>query len=104
MISVEIGGSAESWVVRMMFCSTLGVGFSDPSGRICQLVDEYERSGGDPNVRFAESDWKNTSLKMPLLFLCIEVGLVWLINDQVPRAGLANTMSVPRFDKMSFSQ
>jgi ABC-type transport system substrate-binding protein len=38
LATVDIGGTAENWVINMMFCSQLAISFPDPSGRICELV------------------------------------------------------------------
>ena len=89
--------------MRMMFCSKLGVNFPDPSGKICRLVEEYEESGGLQPANFSDQFERFIAEDAAVIPL-YRSGLTWLINDQVPRTGLAKTMSVPRFDKMSFSQ
>jgi len=48
------GPSPLNYVVKMMFCSNLGVGFPDPSGRICKLVDKYKDIVGPLPIEYTK--------------------------------------------------
>ena len=93
MVYVDIGNSAQSWVVRMMFCSTLGVCLPDPSGRICKLVDQYEKESDDDKGKFAmlleQYIWEDAAV-IPVS----RSGLSWLVDDSIADSGLAPKMGI----------
>lgn len=47
----EIGGGFDGWIADMLFCSDLGLGYPDPSGRICKLAADFEEG----NVELKEA-------------------------------------------------
>ncbi|SMF34919.1 ABC transporter substrate-binding protein [Pseudobacteriovorax antillogorgiicola] len=47
---VETGGTAQNWVAHMMWCSKMGVGFPDPSGKVCELIKARGKKYNDEFV------------------------------------------------------
>lgn len=95
---VDTGSVYINWVVKMMFCSKMGVSFPDPSGRICQLVNEVQ---SPPNRPIEERTWKEfnriieeDAVVVPLF----HSGMMWLFSEDIDASGFAPTQLVPRFD------
>ena len=99
---MNIGGGIENQLIKFMFCSNLGVTFSDPSRRICSLVDEYEKQYGDvvPKdamrayiKKFDEYVWEDASV-IPV----IKTGHAWLLSPDLSLETVNPTMDTPYFD------
>ena len=95
---VDIGGEIESWGVRMMFCSQLGVSFPDLGGKICQLTDKVEEEDIDYTVYKTEFETliKQDSVVVPLYLQ----GQLWLFSKDFDVSNLSPTMGVIPFDKV----
>lgn len=96
---VDVGGHPENWVIEMMFCSTLGVSFPDPSGEVCKLVADYQSNKSfdrvDYQMRLFDAIEREASV-VPLF----HSGFTWLVSDRVSLEDLSPTMNVPRFDQI----
>lgn len=101
-VGVNIGGGIENQLIKFMFCSNLGVAFSDPSKRICSLVDEYEKRFGDivPQEamreyikKFDTYVWEDAAV-VPV----IKTGHAWLLSPDLPVGHISPTMDTPYFD------
>lgn len=101
-VGVNIGGGIENQLIKFMFCSNLGVTFSDPSKRICSLVDEYEKQYGDVVSKeamrayikkFDEYVWEDASV-IPV----IKTGHAWLLSSDLSLETVNPTMDTPYFD------
>lgn len=92
---VSIGGNFLNWVVDMMFCSKLGVSFPDPSGRICKLVRDFDRTDmslGEYTKRF------NSVLHEDMAVIpFFHRRYAWLISPGIDYA-LSPISGSPRFD------
>ena len=93
---VEIGGDVESWMIRMMFCSNLGVVLTDIDDRICKLTDNVENGVIDyPTYKIAfEKTIKEDATVVPLYHL----GQTWLCSKDFDLSRLTPTMSTFPFD------
>lgn len=102
LVGVNIGGGIENQLVKFMFCSKLGVSFSDSSGRMCKLVNEYESKYGDVVPEDALIDYINRfdqyvfedATVVPL----IKTGHAWLLTPDLPLDNISPTMDTPYFD------
>lgn len=101
-VGVNIGGGIENQLIKFMFCSNLGVAFSDPSKRICSLVDEYEKRFGDVVPQEAMREyikkfdtyvWEDAAV-VPV----IKTGHAWLLSPDLPVGHISPTMDTPYFD------
>jgi len=98
-IHVDKGATAEPSVIKMMFCSKLGVQFPDTANRICKLTNEFEgevlspQAASSYNQKFHEI-LIDESAVIPI----IHRGQYWLYSSDVDVTSLSPTMGVPRFD------
>jgi hypothetical protein len=101
-VSVDTGGGIENQLVKFMFCSNLGVTFPDPSKRICQLVDEYEKKYGDVVPTDAMTEYihrfdtilDEDSSVIPFM----KTGHSWVLSPDIDVNSVSPTMGIPYFD------
>jgi hypothetical protein len=97
--NVDIGGAPENWVIRMMFCSKMGVSFPDPSGRICDLVDSYSESGKTVDRDYIQSlddAIASDGAVIPLF----HSGYSWFVGRDISTESFNATTVVPRIDQI----
>lgn len=99
--TVSIGGNFDNWVIDMMFCSTLGISFPDPSGRICKLVREFDQNGLalDEYTRRFNSILHEDMAVVPLFHGRDS----WLVPREIDHS-LSPISAAPRFDLMRLKQ
>jgi hypothetical protein len=95
---VDIGGNIQNWVIRMMFCSKLGVSFPDPSGRICALTKRMEEEALDE--REYETLFSSILAEDAAVIPLFHSGITWLFSKDIPLDEVTPTMNVPRFDQL----
>jgi ABC-type transport system substrate-binding protein len=100
LASVDIGGGPENWVIKMMFCSTLGVSFPDPSKRICELTNLIEKdpaaiSSEDYNAKFNTALIEDASV-IPLY----HTGFTWFMGNRIDLSEIESTLVVPRIENI----
>ena len=96
--SVDIGGEIEDWVIRMMFCSKLGVSFPDINQSVCNLTTEFEEGRLDPatySQRFEEIV-EREAVVVPLY----HHGRLWLLTKDFEISRLTPTMGIIPFDQV----
>lgn len=97
---VDIGGRPENWVIKMMFCSVLGICFPDPSNRICNLTEKLPNRPNDVILNDYVSEF-NTILKEDAAVIPVyHTGHTWLFSDSINLNRVTPTMIVPRFDRL----
>jgi ABC-type oligopeptide transport system substrate-binding subunit len=103
LAGVDIGASAENWVVGMMFCSQIAISFPDPSGNVCQFVKSHEgRSGHYSDKEYLKQFEKLVADDAAVIPL-YHTGSYWLVSPDIDfEKVLAPTLVVPRFDKLRF--
>ncbi len=92
---VEVGAQIQDWAVNMMFCSSLGISFPDPSGEICKIIHGHSSLSEISNElreRF-ELAVADDAVVLPLY----HTGQSWLINSKVDKNTISPTMGLPRF-------
>ncbi len=102
--AVDIGGGIENQLIKFMFCSKLGTGFSDPSGRICGLVETAEKSHGDlMSAEDAQIYYQKLSEILnddACLIPVLHFGATWIVGEKVDMTGFSPNMGVPYFDQI----
>lgn len=102
-VTVVVGGNASNQNNKMMFCSKLGVNFKDPSGRICDLVNKYEKKRGviDQNYvnLFNRIIWED-GVVIPMMHL----GFYWMHDSAVNPKVLRFGMGMPRLDLIEYNE
>ncbi|MGK5087008.1 ABC transporter substrate-binding protein [Bdellovibrionota bacterium FG-2] len=97
---VDIGGNAENWVIKMMFCSKLGISFPDPSGRICELANEFEKDPG----KLSDSEYLdrfNSIIEEDCAVIPMyHSGLSWLFSEDIELESISSNLVVPRIEKI----
>ncbi|MBF0365303.1 MAG: hypothetical protein HQK50_07005 [Oligoflexia bacterium] len=100
-VSTVFAGSTIDWfIVKMIFCTKLGVSYPDPSGRMCSLTKSYEEGKvalKDFQQRFNQI-YREDSSVIPMF----HGGATWLVSKDIDLKNIASTMSHPRFDLIRF--
>ena len=106
LIGVDIGGGIENQLIKFMFCSNLGASFPDPSGRICNLVSEYEKKFGDAIPKMDMEAYLNRFDQIieedAAVFPILKSGKTWLLSPDFTTDFLSPTTAVPFFDLIKF--
>jgi MarR-like DNA-binding transcriptional regulator SgrR of sgrS sRNA len=92
---VNIGGSPRSWIIDMMFNSTLGVNFPDPKNKIIELTDKYENSKMTPEeykIKFDQQVYDSASV-VPLF----HTGTNWYYSNEINVPEGVKIINYPRF-------
>lgn len=99
ILGADIGGGIENWVIRMMFCSNLGVRFPDPSGRICSLVEDFDNG----KVEFYKyvDDFNQFLFEDASVVPIMHGGRSWFLSKDIPLNGISPVMGLPRFEDLS---
>lgn len=101
-VTVVVGGSASNQNNKMMFCSELGVNFKDPSKRICQLVESYEKKSGVLDQAYVDSFnqilWED-AVVIPMM----HIGFYWMHDQRVNPKVLKFGMGMPRLDLIEYN-
>ncbi|MGK5088333.1 ABC transporter substrate-binding protein [Bdellovibrionota bacterium FG-2] len=98
---VDIGGNIENWGIKMMFCSNLGIGFPDHTGKLCALTKRYEgRLTVDSQYAVEFNNILNQDLTVIPLW---HSGLTWLFTKDVGLQEFSPTMNMPRFDLLNLN-
>lgn len=94
----SIGGGVEAWGLSVIFCSPLGIRFPDPSGRVCQLLENYElgRVGEDELrtefFRIVEED----AAILPVT----HYGIQLFLSEGIAKESFSKLMSIIRLDQL----
>lgn len=99
-IGVDKGTNADPGVVRMMFCSKLGVRFPDVSGEICKLTDEYEEDLLSMTEAEYQKKFEHLLSRDASVIPIFHYGQFWLASPDVDVSALSPTMGLPRFDQV----
>lgn len=100
--SVDIGGGIENQLIKFMFCSNLGVSLPDPSGRICSLVEEFEKRYGDSPSAESMTEYIDRFDKIieedSAVIPFTKSGGAWILSEDIGTDFVSPTMGVPYFD------
>lgn len=97
---VEIGSHPENWVIRMMFCSTLGISFPDPSGRMRALTDKAPPEWTPATLAAYTAKFNRILAEDAAVVPLCHVGRTWLFSNDIDVSRVSPTMAVPRFDTL----
>ncbi|MGZ3768723.1 MAG: ABC transporter substrate-binding protein [Bdellovibrio sp.] len=94
----EIGGGLESWIVQMLFCSSIGPRYPDPTGKICELTDEFEAGKIEmPEFSKRFNDYiAEDSCVIPIL----HSGRTWYVSKGVSIENISPVVSIPRYEEI----
>lgn len=97
LASVYGGSSYSPSVVKMMFCSTLGVQYPDPSGRICHLVDRTDLNQDEAAKEFDKILTEDASV-IPLYHEADTM----MISKDLDSKSVPQSFVYPRFENVRF--
>ncbi len=95
---VDIGGQLNSAVIRMMFCTTLGISFPDPMGTICKITDEFEAEPAKMNRAEYVDRFNQTLSDDSVVLPVFHSGLSWIYSNDIDLANVNPSAIYPRFD------
>lgn len=96
LFNVSTGSTPKNWVVRMMFCSKMGINFNDSAGRICDLVNRFDLAAFDQTeyVREFEKIIFEEATVIPLFHM----RQTWLYSDDLDLSQVSSTVDIPLFE------
>lgn len=99
--SVYPGGQHSLSVLRMMFCSNLGISFPDPSLRLCQLIDTYISNNKEVDGEFI-SLFDKILIEDATVFPLFYAKDRWFVSDSIDLESMPTTIIHPLFEKIRF--
>lgn len=95
--SVANGAYPRNFIIKMMFCSNLGVRYPDPSNRICALVKAYEDWSGPLPTEYIKN--LNQIIYDDACVIPLEhFGPQWILSDNVNTDSFPSTVETPLFE------
>lgn len=94
---VDIGGAPENWGMGMMFCTSLGIRFPDPTGNICKIYEKYKILGIDDQVEYEKEIFKSVQDSMAIAPIR-HTGFSWYFSNNVDLGAYSQTMPLPKLD------
>lgn len=97
----SIGGEVEPWGIGLIFCSELGIKLPDPSGKICQLVEHYERDDIDLE-RFKAEFFRQVHDDAAILPIS-HFGVHLFFSDSIDLDSIIPAINIIRFDQLGLN-
>lgn len=99
--SVYAGARPSVSVIKMMFCSQLGISFPDPSSRVCDLVQKYSKENKDADDIF-EVEFNRIIVQDSVVFPLYHAKDRWYISDKIDIRTMPTSIIHPLFEKIRF--
>ncbi len=94
----SIGGGVEAWGIFVIFCSPFGINFPDPSGRVCKLIEEYDKDIIDENQ--LTQDFLKTVDEDSAILPVSHYGIQMYFSNEIYLDSVSPIMSIMRFDQV----
>lgn len=94
---VTNGAYPKNSIIKMMFCSKLGISFPDPSGKICELVENYNY--GDDIAEYIRK-FNQILFDDAVVIPIKHFGMKWFISERIDLASFPPTNVSPLFEKI----
>ena len=94
----SIGGGVEPWGLFVIFCSPFGINFPDPSGRVCQLVRDFEND--EINEQQTAAKFHHIVEEDAAILPVSHFGINMYFSDRIDRSSVSPLLSVIRFDQL----
>lgn len=98
----SIGGGVEPWGLFVIFCSSMGIKYPDPSDRVCQMVQKYEN--GEINLEQITQDFLSVVQEDKAIMPVSHYGVQLYISNHIEADSLSPLMSIMRFDQMRITK
>lgn len=99
--NVDIGGHILNPLLKMVFCSKLGVSYPDPSGRICSLVKKQDKLGGSISQEYI-SEFNQILADDAVVIPLMHYGANWFLSEKIDPATFPPTVVSPLFESIYF--
>lgn len=96
---VANGSRIQNFVLKMMFCTNLGVSYPDPSGRICDLVSKQDRIGGAITKEYIK-EFNQILYDDASVIPLQNYNFVWYLSDEIDPTSFPPTAEHPLFEKI----
>lgn len=96
---VANGSKMRNFIVKMMFCTDLGVSYPDPSGRICSLVKKQEEIGGPISEEYIK-EFNQILYEDSSVIPLQNLSFVWYISPEIDPMSFPPTAEHPLFEKL----
>lgn len=94
---VDIGGAPENWGIGMMFCTSLGIRFPDPTNEICKIYEKYKKLGINDQVNYEKEIFKSINNSRTIVPIR-HTGFSWYFSNNVDLGDYSQTMPLPKLD------
>ena len=89
-----------SSMIKMMFCSKMGISFTDPSGRICKLTEKFDNSNTISLESYLSKFQKILEEDASVIPL-YRSSDGWLYKKSIRNPNLSSVLASPRFEQIS---
>lgn len=94
----SIGGGVEPWGLFVIFCSSMGIRYPDPSATICPMVENYEN--GELSLEQLVNQFLGTVGQEYAILPVSHYGVQLFVSDHIDTDSLSPLMSTIRFDQL----
>lgn len=102
LTSVNSGSYPINWVVEMMFCSQLGISFSDPSKRMSRLVEKYSKEEIS-NERYL-TEFESVAYEDSAVINLLHSSIKWYVSNEIDPASFIPTSGSVLFDDVKMKK
>lgn len=97
--SVAAGANIRNFIIKMMFCTKLGVCYPDPSGRICNLVSKQDTNPENISNEYIKEF--NQALYDDASVIPLEhYGTTWILSNKIDGESFPPTVDTPLFESL----
>ena len=101
LVGPSVGGGVEAWVIDVMFCSKFNASFPDPTGKICNLINEYNQN------KLADKQLAKLFLEAvdedSLILPFSQFGVQLYLSKNINLQSVSPMISVIRFDQIEIN-
>jgi hypothetical protein len=94
----SIGGGFEPWGIEMLFCSEIGGNLPDPSGRICKILNQFEKM--EISEKQAEKLFFDALESDAAVLPIGHFGMQWYLTREIDRSSISPLVNIIRFDDL----
>lgn len=94
----SIGGGVEAWGLFVAFCSSMGINFPDPNGRVCKLLNEFENNmiTEDQMASMFFEAVEDEAAILPVS----HYGVSLFLSETIDTSSLSPLLAIVKFDKV----
>lgn len=97
-LSISVGGEVRPWTIRVLFCSPLSYSMPDPSGKICKMVDDYDK--GAISLEDATQVFLDSVENDAAILTVRHFGQHLFLTKSIDQESFGPSLSIMRFDQL----